>query len=108
MKLKDPGTHISDTVETKILADRTYLVLKVTYDKAVGNDVCFFYINPKTFEMETYQFYHTKKESGAIDWESGEYILLSEIKISSGIKMPKIRTWFTNKENRLLGTDRLQ
>lgn len=108
MKLKDAGTIIDPKVTRKSLKGKEYLVLKVTYDKEVGNDVWFFYINPKTYAMEAYQFYHTKKGSNQIDFNSGEYILLSEIKEVEGIKMPKIRTWFTNKEDKLLGTDILQ
>jgi hypothetical protein len=53
-----------------------------------------------------YQFYKTD-ESGSLLAESGEYILLKDLEDISGIRMPKIRSWYYNKNNQLLGTDRL-
>ena len=51
MKLKDPGTIIDQTVQQKTFKGKDYLVLKASYDKAVGSDVWFFYFNPETFAM---------------------------------------------------------
>jgi len=39
MKLKDPGTHIDPVVQKKTFKGKEYLVLKVTYDEAVGSDI---------------------------------------------------------------------
>lgn len=99
MKLKDPGSQLDPLVQTKNLNGKNYLVLKVTYDKGIGNDIWYFYFNPLTYAMEAYQFFHdeTKKD--------GEYILLSEIENVASIKMPKIRTWYYNSNDKLLGTD---
>ena len=105
MKLKDPGTLIDDKVELKKFKGKEYLVLKVTYDEEVGKDIWYFYFDPNSFEMEIYQFYHSKKGSKEIDLESGEYILLTEEKTINGIKLPKNRAWYTNKDDKLLGTD---
>jgi len=102
MKLKDPGTIIHEKVERKTFKGKSYLALKVSYDKAVGSDVWYFYFNPKTYAMEVYQFYHDEAKN------DGEYILLSETETIVGIRMPKIRAWYTNKENKYLGTDTLQ
>ena len=103
MKLKDPGTIIRKEVERKTFQEKEYLVLKATYEAEVGSDIWYFYFNPKTYVMEIYQFFHvdekTNKEIG------GEYILLSGEKTINGIKMPKNRAWYTNKEDKLLGTD---
>tara|TARA_B100000809_G_scaffold266838_1_gene332068 strand:- start:14507 stop:15211 length:705 start_codon:yes stop_codon:yes gene_type:complete len=99
MKLKDPGTIIQDKIERKIFKGKEYLVLKVNYEEGVGKDVWYFYFNPKTYAMEIYQFYHDETKN------DGEYILLSETKNIEGLKMPKNRAWYTNKENKLLGTD---
>lgn len=106
MKLKDPGTNLDKTVEKKSFKGKDYLVLKVTYDEAVGSDVWYFYFNPKTYAMEVYQFYKTD-ENGNLKPESGEYILLSEEMIVNGIKMPKVRAWYYNKDDKYLGTDTL-
>lgn len=106
MKLKDPGTNLDKTVEKKSFKGKDYWVLKVTYDETVGSDVWYFYFNPETYAMEVYQFYKTD-ENGNVKLESGEYILLSEEMIVNGIKMPKVRAWYYNKDDKYLGTDTL-
>jgi len=106
MKLKDPGTNLSDTVENKTFKGKDYLVLKVTYDEAVGSDVWYFYFNPKTYAMEIYQFFKTD-DNGKEKSDTGEYILLSEEAVVNGIKMPKVRAWYYNKDDKYLGTDTL-
>jgi hypothetical protein len=98
MKLKDEGTIIHQKVENKKFKGKEYLVLKATYNKEVGKDTWCFYFNPKTYAMEVYQFFKEKKDSG-------EYILLSDIEIINGIKIPKVRAWYFNKNNGYLGTD---
>lgn len=102
MKLKDPGTIIHDKVESKTFKEKTYWVLKATYDKTVGKDTWYFYFNKDTYAMEVYQFYHDESKN------DGEYILLSEEETINGIKMPKIRAWYVNKDDKLLGTDILK
>ncbi|NRD18889.1 hypothetical protein HNV08_02420 [Winogradskyella eckloniae] len=106
MKLNDPGTNLSDIVEKKTFKGKDYLVLKVTYDEAVGSDVWYFYFNPETYAMEVYQFFKTDDE-GNVKPDSGEYILLSDETIVNDIKMPKVRAWYYNKADKYLGTDTL-
>ena len=98
MKLKDEGTIIHKKVERKKFKEKEYLVLKVTYLKEIGKDTWYFYIDPTTYAMEVYQFFKDTKESG-------EYILLSGLEIINGIKMPKNRAWYYNKDDGYLGTD---
>ncbi|MCK5402252.1 MAG: hypothetical protein KAJ28_11520 [Flavobacteriaceae bacterium] len=102
MKLKDNGTIIHGKVERKTFKGKEYLVLKATYDETVGSDTWYFYFDPETYAMEVYQFFHDEAKN------DGEYILLTEEEIINGIKMPKNRAWYTNKENKYLGTDRLK
>ena len=102
MKLKDPGTHISDSITHKTFKGKEYLVLKATYDETVGNDIWYFYFDPETYAMEVYQFFHDEVKN------DGEYIILTEEETINGIKMPKNRAWYTNKEDKLLGTDVLK
>jgi len=102
MKLKDPGTIVQQKVEDKIFKGNEYLVLRVTYEKGVGTDVWYFYFNPKSYALEIYQFYHDEAKN------DGEYILLSDTEVIDGIKMPKVRAWYTNKEDKYLGTDTLE
>ena len=102
MKLKDDGTHISDTITHKTFKGKEYLVLKATYDEAVGSDIWYFYFDPETYAMEIYQFFHDVSKN------DGEYIVLTEEETINGIIMPKNRAWFTNKEDKFLGTDILK
>jgi len=106
MKLKDPGTLLNNKVEKRRFKNKDYLVLKVNYDAAVGSDVWYFYFNPKTYAMEVYQFFKTD-ENGNENSESGEYILLSEESNVNGIKIPRVRAWYYNKDDKYLGTDSL-
>jgi len=99
MKLKDPGTIIADKVVRKKMKGKTYLVLKATYKKDVGKDTWYFYFNPKTYAMEIYQFFHDEAKN------DGEYILLTGEETINGIKMPKNRAWYMNKDDKLLGID---
>ncbi len=107
MKLNDPGTNISDKVEKRPFKGKDYLVLKVTYDDPIGSDVWYFYFNPKTYAMEIYQFFKTDDNSKEKS-DTGEYILLSEEAAVNGIKMPKVRAWYYNKDDKYLGTDTLE
>ena len=100
MKLKDKGTIIDEKVETKEFKGKEYLVLKATYEASVGKDTWYFYFNPKTYAMEVYQFFKDTKNSG-------EYILLSGEEVFNGIKIPKTRAWYYNKDDIYLGTDTL-
>ncbi|WKN44621.1 DUF6503 family protein [Tunicatimonas pelagia] len=106
MKLRDPGTNINHPVEQKEFQGKQYLVLKATYNADVGSDVWYFYFHPETYALQVYQFYKTN-ESGEMLPDSGEYILLSEEATVSGIKMPKVRAWYYNKDNQYLATDTL-
>ena len=99
MKLKDPGTLIDPKVQTKKFKGKEYLVLKTTYTQDVGKDIWYFYFDPTTYAMEVYQFYHDEAKN------DGEYILLSGTAEVNGIKMPKTRAWYYNKDNKYLGTD---
>lgn len=99
MKLRDPGTNIDPTVSTKKFKGKEYLVIKVTYDEPVGGDIWYFYFDPVSYAMEVYQFYHDESKN------DGEYILLKGEEKVSGIKMPKTRAWYYNKDDTYLGTD---
>ena len=99
MKLKDPGTRIDPKVIKKTFKGKMYNCIKVRYDESVGKDTWYFYFDLKTHQLRHYQFYHDEAKN------DGEYILLSEETAVQGIKMPKVRAWFTNGGDRYLGTD---
>lgn len=102
MKLKDRGTIIHEKVLRKKFKGKTYLVVKVTYEASIGKDTWYFYFNPKTYAMEVYQFFKDESKN------DGEYILLTGTAIVNGIKMPKKRAWYYNKNDVYLGTDILE
>ena len=102
MKLKDEGTIVHEEVNRDKFKGKEYLVLKVTYDEQIGKDTWYFYFDPETYAMEVYQFF---KDESKMD---GEFILLSETEIINGIKMPKKRDWYYNKNEQFLGTDTLK
>lgn len=101
MKLHDPGTQIDPMVKNVTFKGKKYIMVQVTYDEAVGSDVWQFYFNPSTYALEVYQFFKGTDET------TGEYILLDDIALIEGIKMPKNRAWYYNKDDGYLGTDRL-
>lgn len=102
MKLRDPGTLIVPRVERREFHGATYWVVQVTYDPETGSDTWFFYFEPKTFALAAYQFYHDPAKN------DGEYILLQGEAEVGGMRLPKRRSWYTNKDNRHLGTDILE
>ncbi len=99
MKLEDKGTIIDPKVMKKTFKGKEYLVLKATYAEGVGKDTWYFYFDPKTYAMEVYQFFKDESKN------DGEYILLTEEAVINGVKMPKKRAWYYNKDNGYLGTD---
>jgi hypothetical protein len=100
MKLSDAGAIIEETVMVEEINGRTYPTLRVKYDPAVGSDNWFFYCDPKTSAMKAYKFNHGKPESG-------EYILLEQEITVDKVKLPKIRKWYWNRDNKYIGTDNL-
>ncbi len=99
MKLRDSGTIVDQMVTVSTFKGKKYLKLKVAYEEGIGNDVWYFYFDPNSYAMEAYQFYHDQAKN------DGEYIILTGIETISGIKMPKTRAWYYNKDNVYLGTD---
>ncbi|MTI41433.1 DUF6503 family protein [Fulvivirga lutimaris] len=101
MKLKDSGTILHNELEQVEFKGNDYLKLKITFEEGVGTDTWYIYLNPETYAMEVYQFYHDETKN------DGEYILLSELIEYRGMQIPKVRKWYTNKEDKWLGTDDL-
>lgn len=103
MKLKDTGTNISETVRRLPFKGKEYLVLQASYDEGVGTDVWRFYFDPSTYAMEIYQFF--KGDPEGTGKNTGEYIVLKDLETINGIKFPKERAWYYNKDDVYLGTD---
>ncbi len=99
MKLQDKGGIIHEKVYKERFNGEQYLVLKVNYSPDVGKEVWYFYIDPDTYALEAYQFYHNQEDN------DGEYILLEGVEVYDGIKIPKTRIWFMNKDDKQIGID---
>ena len=102
MKLKDPGTIIDKEAKEGYFLGKEALVLRVTYEEQVGDDIWYFYFQPKTYALFGYRFYHDESK------KDGEYITLEGEKIIKGIRFPKTRKWYYNKDNKFLGADILK
>ncbi len=102
MKLKDQGTIIHQEVSQVEFYGKKYDKVKVTYDPEVGDDIWYFYFNPNTHALEAYQFFHDESKN------DGEYILFEELKETQRVKMPRVRKWFYNKDEKFLATDILE
>ncbi|MDX1501579.1 MAG: DUF6503 family protein [Thermoanaerobaculia bacterium] len=101
MKLRDRGTRIGKRVETTLFDGRQVQAVRVTYDRAVGSDTWFFYFDPDTAALVGYRFHH---DEGRND---GEYIILEgELEID-GLRLPRKRSWYRNRDGGYLGTDTL-
>lgn len=102
MKLKDKGTIVSEKVSKVKFQDKECLSIKVTYDSKVGKDTWYFYFNPTSYALVGYRFYHDESKN------DGEYITLEGLETLQGIKMPKTRAWYYNKDDKFLGKDILE
>ena len=100
MKLRDAGAYIAETVIDEEAGSKTYPTFRVSYDSTIGKDNWYFYCDPQTSALKAYRFNHGKPESG-------EYILLEDEINVGGVKLPKIRKWYWNKDNKYIGTDNL-
>lgn len=100
MKLTDPGTNLATTESEAALDGKVYRILQVNYNAAVGKDNWFFYLDPQTYAMQAYRFNHGEPKTG-------EYILLEQELTVQQIKIPKVRKWYLNQNNKYLGTDTL-
>ncbi|MEE9372000.1 MAG: DUF6503 family protein [Saprospiraceae bacterium] len=101
MVLLDPGTILDETVVDKDFFGLSVKEIKVTYKESVGKDIWYFYFEPITFRMVGYRFYHKEANN------DGEYILLEDEATFDSVKLPKIRKWYTHKEDKFLGADHL-
>ena len=101
-KSSGPATQGFFKAKDKNFKGKDYWVLKVSYEKEVGNDIWYFYFDKNNYAMKVYQFFHDESKN------DGEYILLSGVEIINDIKLPKNRAWYMNKDDKYLGTDILK
>jgi len=98
MKLRDPGTRLDPEVEETRFQGRPVRALRVSYEPGVGGDTWYFYFDAGA-RLVGYRFFHDEAKG------DGEYIVLEGESDGGGLRLPRSRTWYTNAEDRLLGTD---
>jgi hypothetical protein len=102
MKLKDSGTLLSDAVLDTTFMDKSCWAISITYDEEVGKDKWYFYLDKSTFALIGYRFFHDESKNDE------EYIVLKEEAIVQGVRIPKVRSWYYNLDDKFLGTDILE
>lgn len=101
MKLTDPGTHLDQQVRKVSFHGKNALQLRITYEPEVGEDIWYIYLNPDSFALTGYRFYHDEAAN------DGEYIVLEDEITVNGVRFPAKRYWYTNGEQLFLGRDEL-
>lgn len=102
MKLEDPGTQIDPEVKVTEFAGREVWAMRVTYTQSVGTDIWYFYFDPATSALTGCRFYHDEAKG------DGEFIIFDGLYQLEGMRIPQNRTWYTNQDQRLLGSDHLE
>lgn len=102
MKLRDPGTNLDPEPERTTFRGRDVWSLRVTYDEEVGSDTWYFYLDPETAALVGYRFYHDEAA------EDGEFIVLEDEIRAGGLRLPKVRHWYINRDGTYLATDTVQ
>ena len=100
MKLRDAGTIIAPEAQRAEFEGSDSWEVRVTYDPEVGTDTWYFYFSPDDYALIGYRFYHDEEAN------DGEYIILDRIE-EGEMRLPKVRSWFTQQDDRLLGTDKI-
>ena len=102
MKLRDPGTRLDPTVKETHFQGKPVHQLRVTYDKAVGSDVWYFYLDRETGALVGHRFHHDEAKG------DGEYTALSEEVSGQGLRLPRVRKWYRNQDNEHFITHTIQ
>jgi Family of unknown function (DUF6503) len=99
MKLTDKGVLLDPEVKRDTFNKKEYWVLKANFEKSVGKDTWFLYINPTTYAMEGYRFYHNRKPN------DGEFIVCEDILTVQGMRLPRVRHWYSNETGEFIASD---
>lgn len=100
MKLRDPGTRIDPEVQRTTFAGREVFALRVTYTPEVGKDLWDFYFDPTTSALVGCRFFRDESKN------DGEYLVFDdEVEGPHGLRLPKVRHWYVNRDDEYLATD---
>lgn len=99
MKLEDTGTRLSAITKRVRFVGRDTYEIKVTYDPDVGNETWYFYFDPSDASLQGYRFYYDETKN------DGEYVVLDGEIETDGVRFPKQREWYLNRDDSYYGTD---
>jgi len=102
MKLRDAGTRLEGEPFETDFQGRTVLAQRVTYDAEVGSDTWHFYFDPESARLVGCRFNHDEASN------DGEYMVFEGEIESQGMRLPRVRSWYVNRDDKFLGTDTLQ
>jgi len=89
MKLADPGTIIEEQVEQVRLKEQDYLKVTVNYEPEVGDEVWYFYFDPKSYRLEAAEFYPRDAVG-----EEGERIYFTDYTRLNKVRLPQQLVWY--------------
>ena len=98
MKLRDPGTRLDPGVKETRFAGRAVYQLRVTYDASVGSDTWYFFLDRETSALVGHRFHHDESAG------DGEYAVFSEEISGQGLRLPRVRRWYRNKDDKAVIT----
>ena len=102
MKLRDPGTRLDPETTRTVFEGREVLALRVTYAPEVGKDTWYFYVEPATFALVGCRFFHDESTN------DGEFLVFeAEVEGPHGLRLPKLRRWYVNRDREFLATDEI-
>ena len=102
MKLRDPGTRLDPKVKETNFQGRAVYELRVTYDEKVGSDTWYFYLDRATCALVGHRLHHNESAG------DGEYTVLSEDVSGEGLRLPRVRKWYSNQGDKWFITHTIQ
>ncbi|HEV8336279.1 MAG TPA: DUF6503 family protein [Candidatus Polarisedimenticolia bacterium] len=98
MKLRDPGTRLDPRVKETHFGGRAVYQLRVTYDAGVGSDTWYFFLDRETYALVGHRYHHDESAG------DGEYAVLSGEIAGLDLRLPRVRQWYTNKDDKAVIT----
>ncbi|HAA13653.1 MAG TPA: hypothetical protein DCE41_18945 [Cytophagales bacterium] len=97
--LTDTEGEILPKVEQVTLMGEEYWAIDVRYSGVIREHDWRFFFDPTTYALKAYQFWRRSPT------KDGEFVLLEELETVGGIRHPKVRVWYLNKEKQHIATD---
>lgn len=102
MCLQDPNVHVEPPVRETILDGQPVLAIDADFDPEVGSETYTFYFEAQSARLVGCRFYRRDPTS------DGETIVFEGESTVSGLRLPRLRHWYTNAGSHFLGTDRVE